>query len=108
MNGVEETILQGAPATTGWQPNLRIPLRGMPGLKGNVDFSVNMNLAGTETLSMAPVGDTNSLEIRSDWRSPLFGGQFLPRTRDVASTGFHAVWGGLFARQLGTQVQLEA
>jgi inner membrane protein len=107
VNGIEETILQGAPASTGWQPNLRVPLHGMSALKGNVDFAVELNLAGTETLSMAPVGDTNLLEIRSDWRSPLFGGQFLPRTRNVASTGFHAVW-EVSSLASGTQVQLEA
>ncbi len=107
VNGIEETILQGAPAATGWQPNLRVPLHGMSALKGNVDFAVELNLAGTETLSMAPVGDTNLLEIRSAWRSPLFGGQFLPRTRNVASTGFHAVW-EVSSLASGTQVQLEA
>ena len=107
VNGMEETMLQGSPATTGWQPNLRVPLRGMTALKGNVNFAVDLNLAGTETLSMAPVGDTNLLEIRSDWRSPLFGGQFLPRTRDVANTGFHAVW-EVSSLASGTQVQLEA
>ena len=108
VNDIEETMLQGAaPAMTGWQPNLRVPLHGMSALKGNVDFAVDLNLAGTETLSMAPVGDTNLLEIRSAWRSPLFGGQFLPRTRDVASTGFHAVW-EVSSLASGTQVQLEA
>ena len=74
---------------------------------GNLDFVVDLNLAGTETLSMAPVGDSNLLEIRSDWKSPLFGGQFLPRTRDVADTGFHAVW-EVSSLASGTQVQLEA
>jgi inner membrane protein len=107
VNGVEETMLQGAPATTGWQPNLRVPLHGMSTLTGHVDFAVDLNLAGTEMLSMAPVGDTNLMELRSDWRSPLFGGQFLPRTRDVANTGFHAVW-KVSSLASGTQVQLEA
>ena len=107
VNGIEETMLQGAPTATGWQPNLRIPLHGMSPLKGHQDFAVDLNLAGTETLSMAPVGDTNLLEIRSDWRSPLFAGQFLPRTRDVAKTGFHAVW-EVSSLASGTQVQLEA
>jgi inner membrane protein len=107
VNGIEETMLQGAPATTGWQPNLRVPLHGMSAVTGHIDFAVDLNLAGTETLSMAPVGDTNLLELRSDWRSPLFGGQFLPRTRDVANTGFHAIW-EVSSLASGTQVQLEA
>ena len=107
VNGIEETMLQGAPATTGWQPNLRVPLHEVSSLKGHVDFAVELNLAGTETLSMAPVGDSNLLEISSAWRSPLFGGQFLPRTRDVTHTGFHAVW-EVSSLASGTQVQLKA
>jgi inner membrane protein len=107
VNGVLETMLQGAPHTTGWQPNLRVPLHGMTGLKGHLDFVVGLNLAGTETLGIAPVGDSNHLEIRSSWRSPLFGGQFLPRTRDVGNAGFHAMW-DVSSLASGTQVQLEA
>ncbi len=107
VNGVEETMLQGAPPATGWQPNLRIRLQGMSALKDRLDFAVDLNLAGTATLGIAPVGDSNLLEMRSDWRSPLFGGQFLPRTRDVGNTGFHAVW-EVSSLASATQVQLGA
>jgi inner membrane protein len=53
------------------------------------------------------VGDTNHLEIRSSWRSPLFGGQFLPRTHDVGNAGFHAAW-DVSSLASETQVQLQA
>ena len=99
VDGIEESLLQGGPATTGWQPTLRIPLHGISTLKGNVDFAVDLTLAGTETLSMAPVGDTNLLDVRSKWRSPLFGGQFLPRTRDVTQHRLSRRMGSLFACQ---------
>jgi inner membrane protein len=107
VNGVLETMLQGAPNTTGWRPNLRVPLHGMSVLKGHLDFALELDLAGTETLGIAPVGDSNHLDIRSSWRSPLFGGQFLPRTRDVGNAGFRAVW-DVSSLASGTQVQLEA
>src|ERR1700722_378197 len=107
VNGVPETMLQGAPGTTGWQPNLRVPLHGMGELKGHLDFVLELNLGGTETLGIAPVGDSNHLNIRSSWRSPLFSGQFLPRTRDVGSAGFRAVW-DVSSLASATQVQLEA
>lgn len=107
VNGVLETMLQGAPGTTGWQPNLRVPLHGMTGLKGHLDFVVDLNLAGTETLGIFPVGDSNHLDIRSSWRSPLFSGQFLPRTRDLGNAGFRAVW-DVSSLASGTQAQLEA
>jgi inner membrane protein len=107
VNGVAETMLQGAPETTGWQPNLRVPLRGVSVQKGHLNFVLELNLAGTETLGIAPIGDSNHLEIQSGWKSPLFDGQFLPRTREVGRGGFHAVW-DVSSLATGTQVQLEA
>lgn len=91
---------------TGWQPNLRIPLHGLGALKGHLDFVIEINLAGTQMLGIAPVGDSNHLEIWSSWRSPLFGGQFLPRTRDVGNGGFRAAW-DVSSLASATQAQLE-
>jgi inner membrane protein len=107
VNGTTETMLQGAPDTTGWQPNLRIPLRATGALKGRLDFMIQLSLAGTETLGIAPIADSNHLEIRSSWRSPLFGGQFLPRTRDIGNGGFRAAW-DVSSLASSTQRQLEA
>jgi inner membrane protein len=107
VNGIAETMLQGAPETTGWQPNLHVPLRGVSVQKGHLNFVLELNLAGTETLGIAPVGDSNHLEIQSSWKSPLFDGQFLPRTREIGSGGFRAAW-DVSSLASGTQVQLEA
>ncbi len=107
VNGVAQTMLQRAPDATGWQPNLKIPLRGIGSAKGHMDFVIDLNLAGTERLGIAPVGDSNHLEIRSSWRSPLFDGQFLPRTRDVGKDGFRAAW-DVSSLASGTQMQMEA
>jgi len=105
VNGTPETMYQGAEATLGWQPNLRVPLRGVTALNGRLDFAIDMNLAGTEQLSIAPVGDSNHVEMTSPWRSPLFAGQFLPRTRDVGGDGFTAAW-DVSSLATGTQVQM--
>src|ERR1035441_4845530 len=83
VNGKPETMFQGVDSTMGWQPNLRVPLRGAKELNGHMEFAIDMDLAGTEQLSVAPVGDSTHVELSSTWRSPLFAGQFLPRTRDV-------------------------
>ena len=107
VNGTPETMLQGADSTMGWQPNLRVPLRGVKELSGHVEFAINMDLAGTEQLSVAPVGDSNHVEMSSTWRSPLFAGQFLPRTRDVSGDGFSAAW-DVSSLATGTQVQMQS
>jgi inner membrane protein len=107
VNGTPETMFQGAESTMGWEPNLRVPLRGVKELNGRVEFSIDMNLAGTEQLSVAPVGDSNHVELSSTWRSPLFAGQFLPRTREVGGDGFSAAW-DVSSLATGTQVQMES
>jgi inner membrane protein len=107
VNGTAEAMFQGAESTMGWQPNLRVPLRGVKELNGPVEFAIDMNLAGTEQLSVAPVGDSNHVELSSTWRSPLFAGQFLPRTRDVGKDGFSAAW-DVSSLATETQVQMES
>jgi inner membrane protein len=107
VNGTPETMLQGAESTMGWQPNLRVPLRGMKELNGHVEFAIDIDLAGTEQLSVAPVGDSNHVELSSTWRSPLFAGRFLPRTRDVGGNGFSAAW-DVSSLATGTQFQMES
>jgi inner membrane protein len=107
VNGTSETMLQGAESTMGWQPNLRVPLRGLRELKGHMEFAIDMDLAGTEQMSVAPVGDSNHVELSSTWRSPLFAGRFLPRSREVGGNGFSAVW-DVSSLATGTQVQMES
>jgi inner membrane protein len=107
VNGVPEAMVQGAPAVIGWQPDLRVPFGGANSLSGRVAFAMHMNLAGTEELSIAPVGDSNHFQVRSTWPSPLFAGQFLPRTREVGGKGFTAAW-DVSSLATGTQVQMQA
>jgi len=107
VNGIPETMFQGADSTMAWQPNLRVPLRGVKELNDHLDFTIDMNLAGTEQLSVAPVGDSNHVELTSTWRSPLFAGQFLPRTREVSGDGFTAAW-DVSSLATGTQVQMQS
>ena len=61
-------------------------------------------LGGTESLAIAPVADSNVVELASNWPHPQFGGRFLPRTRSIDSNGFKARW-ELSSLAAGTQVQ---
>jgi inner membrane protein len=105
VNGTPETMFQGADSSMGWQPTLRVPMRGVKELSGHLEFAIDMDLAGTEQLSIAPVGDSNHVQLTSTWPSPLFAGQFLPRTRNVSGEGFSAAW-DVSSLAAGTQVQM--
>ncbi|SNS37812.1 inner membrane protein [Granulicella rosea] len=105
VNGAPEVMVQGGEAGLGWQPNLRIPLHGRKELSGKLEFAIDLTLNGTEMFSMAPVGDSNHVELSSAWPSPLFAGKFLPRNRTVSRDGFTASW-DVSSLATGTQVQM--
>jgi inner membrane protein len=92
INGAPASVLQGADSSLSWQPNLHIPIPTIKTATTHFDVSLDMTLAGTQQFSIAPVGDSNHVDLASTWHSPLFDGQFLPRTRDVGPAGFKAAW----------------
>jgi inner membrane protein len=92
VNGAHETMVQGVDAPASWQLNLRVPIAGAHELSGPIEFAIDLRLDGTEQLSIAPVGDSNHVELTSTWPSPLFGGRFLPPERTVGPRGFQASW----------------
>ena len=118
VDGTSLTVLHGASLTAaerangvpvndpGWGPDLRVPLP-LPnaGKPTQLRFALDLTLAGTEKLQVAPVADANRFEMRSSWRAPLFGGAFLPRTRELSPDGFHAVW-EISSLAAGTQQEL--
>ena len=55
-------------------------------------FSFDLNLNGSEQVSLIPVGESNAVKINSSWPSPSFNGAFLPANREVKKDGFSASW----------------
>jgi inner membrane protein len=53
---------------------------------------VALELVGTGDLAFAPVGDTTTVALASDWPHPSFAGRFLPNEREVTPQGFSARW----------------
>lgn len=63
---------------------------GPEGFKG--DFSLDLGLKGSGSLTFAPVGKTTEVSLTSTWNAPSFTGNFLPSKRDVTDKGFTAHW----------------
>jgi len=57
-----------------------------------VPFEIDLELLGTDQLSMVPLGDVTTVHMESDWPHPSFQGAFLPDERTVTSHGFDATW----------------
>ncbi|HEV3019571.1 MAG TPA: cell envelope integrity protein CreD [Burkholderiaceae bacterium] len=55
-------------------------------------FEVQIDLIGTEALSVVPLGGMTTAQLRGDWADPNFGGSFLPRQRKVDRSGFEGNW----------------
>jgi len=58
----------------------------------NFRFEIPLELTGSQSLSVAPVGESTRMTLRSDWGSPSFGGRFLPLKHQIGAEGFEAQW----------------
>jgi inner membrane protein len=56
------------------------------------DFSFDLDLNGSHSLSFVPVGKETNVHLQSVWKTPSFKGAFLPDDRKVSKSGFTAKW----------------
>lgn len=79
---------------------LKVPASGaqarivefQPLLGKTLGFKANLQLAGTDSFAMLPLGHETTVSLRSDWPHPSFSGRFLPVSRQVNAKGFEAEW----------------
>lgn len=70
----------------------------------SVPFSLHLDLKGSETLSFMPVGESTTVRVKGDCKTPSFDGRFLPTQRTVTDTGFDAVWNVISVNRSFSQV----
>src|SRR5205823_5789721 len=56
------------------------------------EFSIPLDINGSEGIFFAPFGVQNVVNLKSNWPDPGFRGAFLPATRSVRPDGFDANW----------------
>jgi inner membrane protein len=65
----------------------------LPGVKGGTaDFDLAVELAGSESLAILPLGADTTVSMRAGWPHPSFFGRFLPERHDIGTSGFSATW----------------
>ncbi len=57
-----------------------------------VEFSIKLQLKGSESMMFAPLGKTTSVRLTSNCTTPSFTGSFLPENREVTGSGFESSW----------------
>lgn len=92
VNGHGVPVLPGSglhESTQGFQASLNDSTwrEGAP-----ITVSLELELAGTQALAIAPVANTTLVKLNADWPHPSFGGRFLPSERVVQDKGFGATW----------------
>jgi len=64
-------------------------------VRGQADglaVTLDLELVGTERLSIVPLGSRTEVQMDSGWPHPSFSGRFLPSEREVRADGFTARW----------------
>ena len=56
------------------------------------NFSLDLQLKGSQNIYFIPVGKTTDVNLKSDWPTPSFAGTFLPDSRTIDNNGFTANW----------------
>lgn len=54
--------------------------------------TLDLELVGTERISIVPLGGNTEVLMTSSWPHPSFAGRFLPSEREVKPDGFSAQW----------------
>lgn len=57
-----------------------------------IDFSVAIDLKGTDYISFQPIAQETTMTMKSSYPHPSFQGTFLPNHREVSDDGFMAKW----------------
>ena len=55
-------------------------------------FGFSLELAGAESIAIAPLARDTAVAMRADWPHPSFQGVFLPARHEIAPDGFSAHW----------------
>ena len=58
----------------------------------NNSFHLDLNLNGTGTFNIFPLGKKTLAQLSSKWTEPSFKGSFLPYEREINENGFTADW----------------
>lgn len=61
-------------------------------INGETEFTVQLNLQGSEKLYFTPLGSSTSVRLSSKWNNPAFDGKYLPDTEKINKNEFEADW----------------
>ena len=92
VNGRNYDFAPG-PGDSALAGGLHAPLAGLQtGREQKIEFSLSLELGGSEAFAIAPLGADTAVAMRADWPHPSFQGRFLPAKHAIGPNGFTASW----------------
>jgi inner membrane protein len=92
VNGRSYDFAPG-PGDTALAGGLHAPLANLQtGREQKLEFSLSLELGGSEAFAIAPLGADTAVAMRADWPHPSFQGRFLPAKHEIGPAGFTASW----------------
>ncbi|WP_395677250.1 cell envelope integrity protein CreD, partial [Enterobacter sp.] len=91
INGETLSVEPGSGAY-GALSGIHIPLTDKALEAKTFTLEMSLNLAGTGSFAVVPVGRNSELTLNSNWPHPGFMGDYLPVKHKISETGFQANW----------------
>jgi inner membrane protein len=81
------------PAAPGVHSGVEAPINASELVpKDTVPFAFDAVIAGSRSISVLPLGNVTTVNMRSNWPHPSFQGAFLPAEHKISEEGFEARW----------------
>lgn len=101
INGETLSIEPGA-GVYGALSGIHMPLTDKMLAAKTFSLDLSLNLTGTGSFSVVPVGRNSAMTLNSNWPHPGFMGNYLPVKHQISESGFQANWqSSWFANNLG-------
>lgn len=101
INGETLSIEPGA-GVYGSLSGIHMPLTDKAMAVKTFSLDMSLNLTGTGSFAVVPVGRNSAMTLNSNWPHPGFMGNYLPVKHQISESGFQANWqSSWFANNLG-------
>ena len=55
-------------------------------------YEIKFKLKGSQSINFIPLGKTTQVNLKANWNTPSFIGNYLPNNRDITENNFSAQW----------------
>lgn len=59
---------------------------------GKLPYEMKIKLKGSQSIYFTPLGKTTKVNLKANWNTPSFDGNYLPEKRDITEKDFSAQW----------------